>query len=105
MTPLASDTWYFGWGYLVWFGMIFLLLSSTGSWGYTYRTHRKFRDLTNGLDALDTLSGRYASGEISRDDFHRIKDDLIAARSALSAVSVSKEKAIFNSFPTSAPTY
>jgi len=37
-----SNDWFFGWSWLLWFGFIFLLFSSFGSWVYTYRVHRKY---------------------------------------------------------------
>lgn len=39
--PYWND-WYFGWGWFLWFGILFLLFSSIGNWGYTYRAHRKY---------------------------------------------------------------
>ena len=27
------NNWYFGWGWFLWFGIIFLLFSSMGNWG------------------------------------------------------------------------
>jgi hypothetical protein len=39
------NDWYFGWGWLLWFGFIFLLFSSVGNWGYAYRAHRRFGEL------------------------------------------------------------
>ena len=37
------NDWYFGWGWFLWFGVIFLMFSSIGNWGYTYRAHREVR--------------------------------------------------------------
>ncbi len=36
---------YFGWGWFLWFGVIFLFFSSFGNWGYTYRAHRRYEQL------------------------------------------------------------
>ena len=37
------NDWSFGWGWVLWFGFIFLMFSSFGNWGYTYRAHKKVR--------------------------------------------------------------
>ena len=71
------NNWYLGWGWLLWFGIIFLLFSSMGNWRYTYAAHRK-----HGLgapaqkDALDILNERYAAGEINRKEFAQMKTDI-----------------------------
>jgi putative membrane protein len=80
-TFVAND-WYGGWGWFLWLGMILLIFSSAGNWGYTYQAHRRYRDFpSGGKDALDLLSDRYARGEINRDEFHRVKNEIIDVRS------------------------
>lgn len=79
MTNMSEG--YMGWGWFLWIGIWFLLISSFGSWGYTYRTHRRFRDLTQGKSAYDFLKERYSKGEISRDDFIQMKKDISEDRS------------------------
>jgi putative membrane protein len=69
------NNWYFGWGWILWFGFIFLMFSGLGNWNYTYRAHRKYG--TPNKDALDILSERYARGEITRDDYVQYKTDII----------------------------
>lgn len=69
------NDWYLGWGWFLWFGIIFLLLSSMGNWGYTYSAHRKY-GLPLQKGALDILNERYARGEITRDEFSLIKADI-----------------------------
>ena len=78
------NDWYMGWGWFLWFGVIFLLFSSIGNWGYTYRAHRRFGEVSPTKDAIDILSERYAKGEISRDEYHRMKAEISDARSSSS---------------------
>ena len=69
------NNWNFGWGWLIWFGFIFILFSNIGNWGYTYRAHRKY-DMQSGNNAFDILSERYARGEISREEYSKMKADI-----------------------------
>ncbi len=69
------NDWYFGWGWLLWFGFIFLLFSSFGNWGYTYRAHRRFGGEPRG-EAFDILDARYAKGEITSDEYARMKSEI-----------------------------
>ncbi len=64
----------FGWFWIVWIGLVFLMFSSFGNWGYTYRVHRKFDVPPKG--ALDILDERYARGEIARDEYGRMKSEI-----------------------------
>jgi len=66
---------YFSWGYLLWFGILFLLFSSIGNWGYTYRAHRRFGQPLS-KDALDILSERYARGDINQEEYARMKSEI-----------------------------
>jgi putative membrane protein len=77
MNHLAND-WYFGWGWFLWLGFIFLMISSMGNWGYTYRAHRKY-DGQSGSNAIDILNERYARGEVTRDQFLLLKSDISKA--------------------------
>jgi putative membrane protein len=77
MNHLAND-WYFGWGWFLWLGFIFLMFSSMGNWGYTYRAHRKY-DGKGGSNAIDILNERYARGEVTRDQFLLLKSDISKA--------------------------
>ena len=54
-----ADNWTVGWAWILYVGFIFLLFSSIGSWGYTYRAHRRF-DGFQPKGARDILDERYA---------------------------------------------
>jgi putative membrane protein len=72
--PYWTD-WYFSWGWFLWFGFIFLLFSGIGNWGYTYRAHRRFGELPR-REAYDILDARYAKGEITREEYNRVKAEI-----------------------------
>lgn len=69
------NDWYLGWGWFLWFGIFFLLFSSLGNWGYTYRAHQKY-GLQPKNGALDILNERYARGEITREDLGQMKAEI-----------------------------
>lgn len=63
------------WGWFLWLGFWFLIISSFGNWGYSYRNHRKYRQQPQ-KSALDILNQRYASGELQREDYTAMKAEL-----------------------------
>lgn len=69
------NDWYSAWGWFLWFGMILLIFSSFGNWGYTYRVHRLYGE-DSSKTALDFLNDRYARGEIQSDEYQRIKSEI-----------------------------
>ncbi len=75
MNHLAGNDWYFGWGWILWMGFIFLMFSSFGNWGYTYRAHRKYA-LQPRKEALDILNERYARGEIKLAEYSEMKTQI-----------------------------
>ncbi len=77
----------FGWGWLFWIAMCFMLFSNVGNWRYTYRAHRKYRDLNLPKSAADILDERYARGEITKAQYHEMKFDLFGTDSAATAAT------------------
>ena len=75
MSHIYWNDWYMGWGWFLWFGVIFLLFSSFGNWGYTYRAHRKY-EMQPQKGALDILNERFARGEINRDELGQMKAEI-----------------------------
>lgn len=75
MTHYYWNDWYLSWGWFLWFGIIFLMFSSLGNWGYTYGAHRKYA-LQPQSRAVDILNERYARGDITREEFGRLKAEI-----------------------------
>jgi len=71
------NDWYSGWGWILWFGIVFLFFSNIGHWGYSYRTYQKY-GLQPRKDALDIPSERYARGEITRQEYIQVKSEISA---------------------------
>jgi putative membrane protein len=78
MTHYYWNDWYFSWGWFLWLGMVLLIFSSVGNWGYSYGAHRKFQSQPRGR-ALDILNERYARGDINRDEYGKLKSEISAA--------------------------
>jgi putative membrane protein len=70
-----ATAYYDGWGLVLWVGMIILLFSSVGNWGYTYQAHQRYIAF-DGRDALDILSERFARSEITRDEYRSMRDEV-----------------------------
>jgi putative membrane protein len=77
MGPYYWNDWYSGWGWVLWFGMVFLFVSIMGNYSYTYRAHRKYEGLSSAKTALDILNERYARGEINHEEFMKMKSNIV----------------------------
>ena len=75
MSTYYWNDWYSAFGWFLWFGLIILMFSNIGNWGYTYRAHRRLGDSPR-KEALDLLNERYARGEIGREEYSRTKSDI-----------------------------
>jgi putative membrane protein len=67
---------YFGWIWVFWIALIFLMFSSFGNWRYTYHAHRRY-DLQPKKQAFDILDERYARGDITREQYAQMKSDIL----------------------------
>lgn len=77
MSNAYWNNWYSGWGWFLWFGIMMLMFSSLGNWGYTYRV-RTYGSSPR-KEALDILNERYARGEITREEHGQKKSTITAA--------------------------
>ncbi|NPD66764.1 SHOCT domain-containing protein (plasmid) [Lichenicola cladoniae] len=86
---------FLGWGWFLWFGFIFLMLSSFGNWGYTYRAHQRFSGRPDNR-AFDILDERYARGDITREEYAQLKSDI-----AGSSTPIARRGAVASAAPIS----
>jgi putative membrane protein len=77
---MDTIAWQMTWSWFFWVGLMILLFSNVGNWGYTYRAHRRFVGLSLNRDAMEILSQRYASGEIKSEEFHKMKNEISQAK-------------------------
>jgi putative membrane protein len=69
------NSWSFGWGWILWLGFVFLMFSNIGHWGYSYRLHQRFGKVPR-KDAFDILDARYAKGELSLEEYGKMKAEI-----------------------------
>lgn len=62
--------WFIGWGIFL---LIFLVFTSRMWWGRS----RGYWRSTGPWDAMEALKERYAKGEISKEEFEKIKKDIV----------------------------
>ena len=86
MGPYYWNSWYSGSGWVLWFGFVFLMVSSFGNWGYTYRAHRRFGDSDSNKDAMAILNERYARGEIKHEEYIQMKSHILSEPPRSSAI-------------------
>ena len=91
MSHYYWNDWYAGWGWFLWFGIIFLLFSSMGNWGYTYRAHRKVDDGYPPKNAMDILNERLARGDIKQDEYVLIKSHILSSQNLSKSEDVSRK--------------
>lgn len=59
------------WGLIIWAVVVLIQRLSGGSCSHCHGGHEKKSD-----EAMDILKGRYAKGEVSKEEFDRMKKDL-----------------------------
>jgi putative membrane protein len=96
---MYTNGWSMVWVWIFWVGLMMLLFSNAGNWGYTYRAHRRFDGFASGSDALELLCQRYAKGEIKSDEFFRMRDEIKSAKQ----LSARSENSSVNGIPFSMP--
>lgn len=66
---------YTGWGWLLWFVIWFLLISSFSHWGNRYRTYRRYSANSN-KTVIEILNERYACGDIEQKEFAKKNEEI-----------------------------
>ena len=87
------------WIWLFWIGMILLVFSNAGSWGYTYQAHRKFRDFPPHKNAIEILSERYAKGDINMDQYNQMRGQISSALAEARLADVYRSEQTFATVP------
>ena len=71
----ANDQWYWFWpaGWVIFIVVLIILSRHLGLRGHGYH-YRHWSG--NGIDALSVLKQRYAAGDITKEEYDRMKKDL-----------------------------
>lgn len=73
------NDWYLGWGWFLWFGAWFLLISSVGHWGYSYRTAVARRPNPARRHSTFSMSAMHAArSTVKNEEFGRMKLEIAA---------------------------
>ncbi len=75
MTQVNSDSFMYGWGWILWLGFVIFMFSGLGNWNYAYRAHRRI-DSAPVKDATAILKQRYAAGELTRTQYLEMLSDI-----------------------------
>ena len=67
----------FGMGWGMGFGWLFILIIVVGAIWFFNRSARGNEELTNQNTAIEILKKRYASGEIDKEEYNRLKNDIL----------------------------
>ena len=70
------NDWYSGWGWVLWFGVMVLLFSSIGNWGYTYRAHRRFSDFYPERAQSTTSMSATRRARSAERSYNRVKGEI-----------------------------
>jgi putative membrane protein len=70
------NTWYSGWGWILWYSIFLLFFINMGNWGYTYKAHRSLKSGQADKNALEILNERYARGDINLNEYMTIKSHI-----------------------------
>lgn len=77
MTTYYWNDWYLAWGWVLWAGMFFLLISSVWNWSYSYGVNNKYKIIAEkDKDPLDYLKERLARGEVDENEYQKIKKEI-----------------------------
>lgn len=76
-----SSSWLaiWGWGFVLYFGLILLMFSNIGNWVYTYQAHKRHLDHSQNRSAFDLLDENFAKGKLTYDDYISMREELVQA--------------------------
>jgi putative membrane protein len=72
--------YYSPWAWVLWSIIGFVFFSSVLGWGYSYHSKRRTYDNYPNKTSVDILDERYARGEITREEYIRMKSDIIEGK-------------------------
>lgn len=88
--PIGPRPYYFGWpffffpfGFIFIFALFFIFRFAFWGWGWGWGWRRGYYNRSWGSDgpyALEILNQRYARGEITKEQYDQMKDDILRSR-------------------------